>query len=345
MKKLLCLTLSLLLLTALLAGCGAPKEAAQDDTKKDLQTIVFTEPVRGYHWAPAYLAQTLGYFQEAGLRADFRTVSGADASAPVFAGEAQFGLRGVEMALMSTEAGQNCKILYSTTAHYPYQLIGANADFNSVESLRGQVIAGGQGPASAPQAFSHAVLKQAGMTGEDASVISMASSGYVAAIKNGEIQAAVSTNPWASKTLLENGGTVIVDGADEAAMEALMGSRTYELFMVFATDDYIKYNPETVQKVVTAMARASRWMETASPDEIARQLEPLFEGRFEELLYSAQVDKDSGLSNPTGYHTDSGYAAALALTKLSGGISSDTIPADQIYDESFLKTAWESLAS
>ncbi len=345
MKKLIVLSLSLLLLAAALTACVAPKKETTEENKPKLETIVFTEPVRGYHWAPAYLAQTLGYFAEEGLQADFRTVTGADASAPVFAGEAQFGLRGVEMALMSAEAGQGCKILLSTTAHYPYQLIGANESYQSVESLRGKVIAGGQGAASAPQAFINAIIKQAGMTGEDASVISMASSGYIAAIKNGDIQAAVSTNPWASKTLLDNGGVVIVDGADEAAMESLMGSRTYELFMVFATDEYIQYNHDTVQKVVNAMTRAMQWMENHSAEEIARQLEPLFQDRFEELLYSAQVDKQSGLSNPTGYHTDSGYAAALALTKLSGGISSDAIPADQVYDESFLKTAWESLAS
>lgn len=345
MKKLLSLSLACLLLLGLLGGCGTPKEDAKgQEEPKELETIVFTEPVRGYHWAPAYLAETLGYFKEAGLKADFQTVSGADASAPVFSGDAQFGLRGIEMALIAAEAGQNCKILLSTTSHYPYQLIGADKTYSTVESLRGKTIAGGQGPASAPQAFSKAILMQAGMTpGQDANVISMASSGYAAAIKSGEIQAAVSTNPWASKTLLDKGGSVIVDGADEAAMQQLMGSSTYELFMVFATDEYIKEKPETVQKVVKAMARAIDWMNKATPEEIAKQLEPLFEGRYEELVYSAKTDKDSGLLNKDGYHTDSGYAAALKLTQLSGAIKTTNIPADQIYDETFLDTAWGEL--
>lgn len=341
MKKLLSLSLSALLLVSLLAACGAPKEAAPND----LQPIVFTEPARVYHWAPAYLAETLGYFEEVGLKADFQTVSGADASAPVFSGDAQFGLRGVEMALISAEAGLNCKILLSTTSRYPYQLIGTNESFSTVDSLRGQVIGGGQGPASAPQAFARAILTQAGINPEtEASVINMLSAAYLAAIKSGEIQAAVSTNPWASKLLLENGGVVIVDGAHEATMESLMGSSTYELFMVFATDQYIKENPETVSKAVTAMARATKWMNEASPEDIAKQLEPLFEGRYEELLYSAQTDKEAKLLNSTGYHTESGYAAALALTKLSGGIKTADIPADAVYDESFLDMAWTELA-
>lgn len=344
MRKLVSLCLVALLSLSLLAGCGSkPKQEGKAEEPQELKTIVFTEPVRGYFWAPAYLAQTLGYFKEAGLNAEFQTVSGADASTPVFSGDAQFGLRGVEMALMAKEAKQNCKILVSTTSHYPYQLIGASEKYATVESLRGQVIAGGQGPSSAPQAFSKAILTHAGMLpDQDASVISMASSGYAAAIKNGDIQAAVATNPWASKTLIENGGVVIVDGADEAAMKDLMGSSTYELFMIFATDEYIKQNPETVQKVVTAIAKATKWMENATPEEIASNLEPLFEGKHDELLYSAQVDKKSKYLNTTGRHTESGYAAALSLTKLSGGIKQD-IPASEIYDESFLDKAWEEI--
>ena len=245
---------------------------------------------------------------------------------------------------MAAEAGQGCKILLSTTSYFPYQLIGANPDYATVESLRGQVIAGGQGAASAPQVFAKAVLLQEGMEpGTDASIMSMLSSGYLPAMAKGEIQAAVSTNPWAEKLMLDNGGVVIVDGSDEDAMEALMGSRTYELFMIFTSDTYLEENPETVQKAVRAMARALAWMDSATPEEIAKNMEPLFEGRYDELLYSAQVDKETGLLNPTGYHTETGFSAAMDLTKLSGQLTRDVSP-EEIYDESFLTTAWESLS-
>ena len=82
MKKLLALLLTLTLSLGLLAGCGQTEPTAEDtpdtqtetDTQNntgDLRKITITEQVRGYHWAPAYLAQSLGYFAEEGLTAEY----------------------------------------------------------------------------------------------------------------------------------------------------------------------------------------------------------------------------------------------------------------------------------
>jgi len=174
------------------------------------------------------------------------------------------------------------------------------------------------------------------------SVITMASVGYAAAIDAGELQAAVSTNPWSEKNLLDLGGQVIVDGTDDAAIEEIIGSSSYELFVMMASDAYIAENGETVQKVVNAVAKAMQWMENATPEEIAENLLPLFEGAQEELLYDANYDKEHSITSYTGYHTESGYQAAINLTKLAGGITKD-IPAEEIYDDSFLDAAWEAL--
>ena len=73
-----------------------------------------------------------------------------------------------------------------------------------------------------------------------------------------------------------------------------------------AADSYIESNAETVQKCVNAMAKAMQWMESATPEDIQKNLLPLFEGADEELLYDAQYDKERGLANYKGYHTESG---------------------------------------
>lgn len=351
MKKLLALLLTLTLCLGLLAGCGQTEadpaseedpSASQTETG-DLQKIIFTEQVRGYHWAPAYLAQTLGYFAEEGLDAEFQTMQGGDATSPVLSGDAQFCLKGIESALMVTEAGQNCKIVLSATQKYPYSLIGCGEEYTTIDSLKGGLVAGGLSTNSGPYSFAMACLNKAGLTpGTDVEISTMASAGYAAAIANGELQGAVSANPWSAKQLLDLGGVVIVDGTDDEVIQDIIGSASYELFAVITSDDLIESDPELVQKAVNAMAKAMQWMETASPEEIAEQLSQIFECTDEELLYDAQYDKEHGVANYTGYHTASGFAAGLALTKLAGGITQD-FTEDQIYDESFLDNAWEAL--
>lgn len=349
MKKILALLLTLALALGLCA-CGgsvteepAQEETAQTEQTGDLEKIVITEQVRGYHWAPAYLAQTLGFFAEEGLDAEFQTVSGTDATAPVLSGDAQFCLKGVETALMVNESGQPMKIVASTTQKYPYSLIGASEEYSTLESLRGGVVAGGQSANSGPYSFAMACMNNAGLTPDtDVSVITMASTAYAAAINSGEIQAAVSANPWSAKKLQEAGGVVIVDGTDDAAIADIIGSASYELFVLMTSDEYIASNPETVQKVMNAVVKAMQWMETATPEEIAENLLPLFDGADEELLYDAQYDKERGIANYTGYHTESGFQAAVNLTKLAGSITTD-LTEEQIYDESFLDAAWAAL--
>lgn len=350
MKKVLALLLSSVLAFTLLAGCGQQKKPAESTQTEptqtestELQKVVFTEPVRGYHWAPAYLAQTLGYFKEEGLDAEFQTIKGSDPGTAIFTGAAQFTLLGIEMALMANEAGQNCKIVASTTQKYPYQLIGANETYQTIESLKGGVIAGGMGANSAPQAFSRACIASAGLVPDtDISVLTMASVGYAGAIASGEIQAAVSTNPWSAKMLQDAGGVVIVDGTDDAVIKEMIGSASYELMAVITSDELIKSNPELVQKTVNAIAKAMQWMEKATPEQIVEKLLPLFPDAQEELLYDATYDADRKVANFTGYHTEDGFRAGVALTKNGGGIKTD-LTADQIYDESFLDNAWKTL--
>ena len=373
MKKLLALLLTLTMSLGLLAGCGqqtAPAEEAEtaavteteeaaeaeettepaegedaDASADGLEKVVITDGLRGYYWAPAYLAESLGYYEQEGLDVEFQTVKGSDATAPVLAGDAQFTLKGIETALMVNEAGQGMKVLASFTQKYPYSFMGASGQYPTLGSLRGKVVGGGMSVNSGPYSFTMACMNYAGLVPEqDVSVITMASAGYAAAIANDEIQGVVATNPWSAKKLTEAGAVTIVDGTDDQTIEKIIGSSSYELFTLMTSDAFIQSNPETVQKTVNAVVRAMKWMQKASPEEITRALSPLFDGAEEELLYDAQYDEEHAMSNYTGYHSESGFQAGISLTKLADGISQDYNPSpEEIFDESFLDNAWASL--
>ena len=323
-----------------------PDTQTETDTQNntgDLRKITITEQVRGYHWAPAYLPSPWATSPRRGLTAEFQTIRGSDATAPVLSGDAQFTLKGIETALMVNEGGQGCKVVLSTTQKYP---LPAHRRHRGVQHLGvpGRRPAG-RGPEHQQRPlFLRPGLHQLqpGLEGK-VEISTMASSGYAAAIANGELQGAISTNPWSAKQLTDAGGVVIVDGTDDGVIEDIIGSASYELFTVITSDALIESDPELVQSAVNAMAKAIQWMQTATPEEIAAQLGTLFDGATEEeLLYDAQFDKDHQVATTDGYHTDSGFQAAINLTKLAGGITGDPT-ADQIFDESFLDKAWENL--
>jgi len=344
-------TLSLLLVGVLclsmLAGAGcSKKDASKSQTseagKTELQKITITEPARGDLWGPIYIAQTQGYFKEAGLDVEFQTVTGGDPGAPVLAGEAQFGFRGIEMPITVVSAGQDVKVLVSTSRKFPYTLIAQGPKFTTIQSLKGQTIAGST-PSGSLTAFIKACVGYGGLDSKtDVSIPNMQSSSYIAAMKNGNVAACCGSNGYIINKLMANGGVMLVDGRDTETFKKIMGSDTYEMYIMFATDKYIKENPETVQKVVTASARGIQWINGHSTEEIVEALLPLFPDRKEELLISVADSKKYGQYSTDGKHTESGYKAALKLSKLAGIITED-IPAEKIYNETFLDNAWKQL--
>ncbi|UNC90849.1 ABC transporter substrate-binding protein [Candidatus Contubernalis alkaliaceticus] len=342
MKKLLFLLLIAGVLMIMLVGCADETASTNNDQKPaQLQEIVITEPARGVLWGPIYVAQTLGFFEEAGLTADIQTISGGDPAAAVFSGDAQFGFRGVEMPMMATEAGQNVKILVSTSQRFPYAMIGQGPEFTTVESLKGQVVAGST-PSGSPTAWVKACLAYYGLDpDQDVDLTMVPGPGIISALKTGDVVAGCGWNGSIIQMILENDGVILVDGRDTTVFKEMMGSETYEMYIMFATDEYIAENPETVQKVVTAVAKGIKWIDEHTIEEIAEALAPFFMDE-ETLLIDIEEAKKYEQFTVDGKHTESGYQAALKLAKSVGAISSD-IPVDKIYDESFLDKAWEEI--
>lgn len=345
MKKLLSFMLVCsILLGSILTGCGnTGGDTSGSGNAEDKQHLIFTEPARGIHYLVIYLAEGLGYFDEAGLDVEFQTVSGGDPGAPVFAGEAQFGMRGVEMPMTANAQGQGCKILVSALQKFPYALL-CKPEFDSVEDLKGHVVAGTT-PSGSPTAWVKACLNYAGLDPElDVEMPMINGPAGLAAFLAGDTEAFCPTSPWEVKQAVDAGARILMDGMDSETFYSVMGSETYEMHMLFATDEYISQNPETVQKVVTAIARAIKWVneEGRTVEEIAEAVEPLFEGRDEEILYSVQDMKDTDLWTKDGYHTDSGFEAANKMCLMSG-LLTEELSADVVYDESFLDNAWAEI--
>ena len=93
MKKMMSLLLAVMLVIGMLTGCGATENKTVSADKKDLEKITFV-----LDWTPntnhtgLYVAQELGYFEEAGLEVEIVQPPEDGAVELVASGKAQFGV-------------------------------------------------------------------------------------------------------------------------------------------------------------------------------------------------------------------------------------------------------------
>jgi NitT/TauT family transport system substrate-binding protein len=108
-----------------------------------------------------------------------------------------------------------------------------------------------------------------GLKADDASFVGVgAGASAVAAILKGEIDAIANVDPVIAK--LEASGDVVAlaDTRTTAGCEQAFGG-TMSAAVAYLRRDFLERNPNTVQALVNAFYQALRWLETASPEQIA----------------------------------------------------------------------------
>lgn len=350
MKKILLLTLCITMLFGV-AACS-PKENQSvpqvEETETNVNTseeavelekIVVSEPVRGVMWAPVHLAKELNFFEEQGLDVEIVTVQGDAPTAPVLSGDAQFGLFGPEMILGLNEKGQGVKLLLTSTDKYPYSFV-SGPDYDSIESLKGTVINGADS-GSSPRQFVRAVLNSAGLDpNSDATYVSMPNSSIIAALESKDVSATY-VSPEVRQLALDAGAKMLVDMYKPEVHKEILGSESYEMYITFALDSYIKENPETVQKYVNAIYKAILWMNEHSTEEIVDAVKPSFSDNRNLDAIFKEIN-ENGIFTETGDFSDSGFKAINKIAKQAGMIQND-VTREQVIDDSFLKDAQQKI--
>ena len=116
--------------------------------------------------------------------------------------------------------------------------------------------------------FVNNLLAKDGLKPSDVSIVGVGTgSGAFAALDKGEIDALSNLDPVI--TQLESTGkfVAVADSRTEKGMKEIYGG-DYHASVIYATEEFIRKNPNTVQAVVNAMVRADRWIAKATPQEI-----------------------------------------------------------------------------
>ena len=155
----------------------------------------------------------------------------------------------------------------------PQIVLGVNPktmpNFKSVADLKGKKI-GITAPGSSTNIMANFVLAKAGLKPSDVSFIGVgASSGAVAAMRSGQIDAMSNLDPVI--TLLQRSGDlkIVTDTRIVAEAEKVFGG-PMPAGCLYAPQPFIDKNPNTVQALTNAIVRANKWIQKAGPGDIIK---------------------------------------------------------------------------
>ncbi len=207
-----------------------------------------------------YIADKKGYFKQEGLSVTFTPFdSAAKMVAPLGAGHLDVGGGSPSAGLYNAvDRGIDIKIVAdkgSTPPGYGFQPLLVRKDlvdsgrFKTLKDLKGMKIAG-SAPGSASTSTLNEALKTAGLKTSDVERVFMAFPQHVMALQNKAVDAAMTTEPSATKAV-QSGAAVRVMGDD-------MIYPNHQLAVVLYSGAFIKANPDAAKRFMRAYLRAAR---------------------------------------------------------------------------------------
>ncbi|MDQ0346575.1 ABC transporter substrate-binding protein [Ancylobacter vacuolatus] len=260
--------------TLLLAACllipafGAVQ--AGEIEKPNLTLGVGGKPL--LYYLPLTLAERLGYFKDEGLTVEINDFGGGSKSLQALIGGSVDAVTGAyEHTIRMQDKKQDIRAVIDL-GRYPGIVVGVskrNADtIKSVADLKGAKI-GVTAPGSSTYILVQYLMMKNGMSADDASFIGVGSgASAVAAMQKGEIDAISHLDPVISKLQDMGELTVLVDTRTTAGTEAVFGGQNPAAVLYFK-ESFIKANPNTVQALTNAFYRTLKWLEKATPEEVA----------------------------------------------------------------------------
>lgn len=274
MKKRIALILVVVLLCCFgLAACKARDEEEKNEEREELTKVTLNEVAHSIFYAPQYVAIEEGYFVEEGIKLELVTGFGADkVMAAVLSGDADIGFMGSESSIYAYQQGANDKVVnFAQLTQRAGNFLVSREKMPEFqwEDLKGKDILGGRKGGMPEMVFEY-ILKQHGMDPDKDMNIdrSIDFGSTAAAFSGGQGEFSVEFEP--SATVLEKEGT----GYVVASCGVESGYVPYTAYS--AKESYMKENPQIIQGFTNALQKGMDYVNTHTPEEIARIIQPQF---------------------------------------------------------------------
>lgn len=260
----------------ILSGCGK--------SDNELTKVKLSEVTHSIFYAPQYVALNQGFFKEEGLEIELTNGQGADkVMTAILTGQADIGLAGPEASVyVYNEGKEDYGVIFAQLTNGDGTfLMGRQAEPNfQWNSLKGKTIIGGR-KGGMPAIVLEYVLEKNGLTaGKDVFIdTTMQFAAMPGAFIGGQGDYVIIFEPTAS-TMAKEGKAHIV-----ASLGKESGEVPYTAY--FSKKSTVDKNPELIQKFTQAIYKGQQWVDSHSPEEIAKAIKPSFPDESDEILISA----------------------------------------------------------
>ena len=327
MKKKISMLLIAAMMCMMFTACGK-----EDGVTK----VKLTEVAHSIFYAPMYVAIEEGYFAEEGIEVELINGLGADKTmTAVLSGESEIGFMGSEASVyVYNEGAEDYVVNFAQLTQRAGNFLvsrEAKEDFKMTD-LKGKTVLGGR-KGGMPQMVFEYILKKYGMDPDkDLNIIQNIDFGMTAqAFAGGSGDYTVEFEP--SATALEKDG----EGFVVSSLGIESGYVPYTAFS--AKKSYIEKNPEVIQGFVNAIQKGMDYVNTHTPEEIAKIIQPQF----------AETDKDTLVTIVTRYYDQDSWKENLVFDEAAFTLLLDILesageldkrpPYEDLVDNTYAKKA------
>lgn len=255
MKRVLSLALSILILTATV-GCGAVDTAVQSSeasTSSDKNVVI------RYGYQPGHsqvvIADKKGFFKEEFEKDNItfqfsKFQSGPALITSLTAGELDFGQTGDIPALSAKANNVDIKIVgkYISSSHVNSLLVTKKSGIKTIADLKGKKV--GVTIGSTCHQLLYIYLESVNLKQEDIQQVNLVPGDIVSSLVSGNVDAAVTWEPYSSMTLAKGVTDKLADG---------VGYKK-EVDVIIANNPFLQQHPDLSARVLKVLDKAGKWI-------------------------------------------------------------------------------------
>ncbi len=254
-----------------LTGCGGGEEpdaennqSGEDGQKLDKVSITLTT-WPGY--GPLFLARDKGFFAEEGLEdVEITIIQGLAERKQALAGNKVDGMATtLDIEATLEDAGVPVSIIWALDTSYGGDGILASNDIKELADMKGKSVALDVGTTS--HIFLLTALEKAGLGEDDINIVPVSSSGDAgAAFVAGNVDAAVTWEPWLTKGVEEGNGHLLITSKETPGL--ILDALAFR-------KDFADTHPEEMQAMVNGLVKAMDYYEENQEEAVKIMAEGL----------------------------------------------------------------------